>query len=241
MSRGKFLSEHDQKNSHLCRIKGTQHVPVILSLALPRPDRGKEEHEQWCRSMLLIFKPWRVPGDLRGGHASWRAAFENNQFSNLANTIMQNMNVEHECQDAKKASNNRKQSGTSIVVDQMAFDGESSDMDSLSVVLQNDPNLHDEVDDDTDYEAREGLQSASKPSQVSELDKVIGDAERNGVFAKKCQPNGTENSPKGMASELQHGDEEMISMHSSLMKELKKLKRPSVPSEHSEETDETDV
>jgi hypothetical protein len=54
---GKFLSEHEQKNSHLCRIEGTQHVPVILSPALPRPDRDEEEYEQWCRSMLLIFKP----------------------------------------------------------------------------------------------------------------------------------------------------------------------------------------
>jgi len=35
------------------------------------------------------------------------------------------MNVEHECQDAEKVSNNRKQSGTSTIVDQMAFDGES--------------------------------------------------------------------------------------------------------------------
>jgi hypothetical protein len=114
-------------------------------------------------------------------------------------------------------------------------------MDSLSVVLQNDPNLHDEMDEYTDLKAQDGLQSASKLSQVSELDKVIGDAERNGVFAKKCEPNGTENTSKGMASELQHGDEEMISMHSSLMKELKKLKRPSVPSEQSEEPDETNV
>jgi len=49
----KFLSEHEQKNLHLCHIKDTQHVPVILSPALPCPDRDEEEYERWCRSIVM--------------------------------------------------------------------------------------------------------------------------------------------------------------------------------------------
>ena len=235
MPRGQFLSEHEQKNSHLCHIKEINFVPGILSPALPRPDRGDEEHEKWCRSMLLIFKPWRTPEDLRGAHATWRLAFDNHKFSELAKTVMCNMNVEHECQDAKKASDYRKQTGTASASDQFGFDDECSDMNSLGVVLQNDTNLHDEIDDENDFEVQEGLQTTLRVSQVSELDRVIGDAEQNGVFSKNRSQSEIDNIAKGSVSKLQQGDEETINMHSTLMKELKKLKCPASLSNNEEE------
>ena len=56
--RGKFLPQHEQHKSHMSRIREVDFVPVILGPSLPRPNRGDDEYEYWCRSMLLLFKPW---------------------------------------------------------------------------------------------------------------------------------------------------------------------------------------
>ncbi|KAJ7917309.1 hypothetical protein B0H13DRAFT_1608479, partial [Mycena leptocephala] len=76
-------------------------VPVLLGPTIPRADRSPSEYKRWCHAMLILFKPWRVPSDLKGPAQSWKDAFERFDFSADAKRIMRNMNVENECQDAR--------------------------------------------------------------------------------------------------------------------------------------------
>ncbi|KAJ6626508.1 hypothetical protein B0H10DRAFT_1649256, partial [Mycena sp. CBHHK59/15] len=76
-------------------------VPVLLGLSLLCPDHGDGEYERWCRSMLILFKVWRNPSDLRGVSEPWSAAFNRMEFLPAHVRIMHNMNVENECQDTQ--------------------------------------------------------------------------------------------------------------------------------------------
>ncbi|EGO30436.1 hypothetical protein SERLADRAFT_444353 [Serpula lacrymans var. lacrymans S7.9] len=76
-------------------------VPVLLGRPLPRPDRDGEEFDNWSRAMLILFKPWRRPSDLRSTNESWTEAFQRYDFSPKHKTLMANMNVENECKDTR--------------------------------------------------------------------------------------------------------------------------------------------
>ncbi|KAJ7429945.1 hypothetical protein B0H11DRAFT_1766031 [Mycena galericulata] len=99
--RGTYEHPHQHKDSHVARMRSTPVVPVLLGDPLPRPDRSNAEYERWCRSMLILFKPWRGWEDLKGDFPSWEAAFNANSFSSDSLYVMRNMNVENECKDAR--------------------------------------------------------------------------------------------------------------------------------------------
>ncbi|KAJ7919542.1 hypothetical protein B0H13DRAFT_1606095, partial [Mycena leptocephala] len=64
-------------------------------------DHSPSEYERWFRAMLILFKPWRVPSDLKRPAQSWKDTFKRFDFSADAKCIMRNMNVENECQDVR--------------------------------------------------------------------------------------------------------------------------------------------
>ncbi len=77
-------------------------VPVPLGPGIPRRDR-KEVHARYCRLMLILFKPWVGPRDLRDNNQSWSDAFAaffgNAQPSVLK--VLDNMQILHECRDSR--------------------------------------------------------------------------------------------------------------------------------------------
>lgn len=58
--------------------------------------------EEWCRAMLILFRPWRTLEDLKGNSDSWQMVFDATEFVNDAGCIMRNMDVESECEDARQ-------------------------------------------------------------------------------------------------------------------------------------------
>jgi hypothetical protein len=56
---GRFGKGHQQRATHIVRLRneGEGVVPVILGHRFPRSDGGKAEKEEWCQSMLALFKP----------------------------------------------------------------------------------------------------------------------------------------------------------------------------------------
>ncbi|KAJ7656082.1 hypothetical protein DFH06DRAFT_899625, partial [Mycena polygramma] len=76
-------------------------VNILLGDRMPRPDRTAGEKDRWCRAMLILFKPWRCLKDLKAGQETWTAAFNRTVFSDSARKVMDNMNIENECKDAK--------------------------------------------------------------------------------------------------------------------------------------------
>ncbi|KAH7906340.1 hypothetical protein BJ138DRAFT_993289, partial [Hygrophoropsis aurantiaca] len=92
---------HSQHHSHRCRLRSTTVVPVMLHNAFARPDRGDYEREIFCRSMLLLFKPWRELADIRGSFSSYVEAYDNFDMKPELKQLVRNMNVENECKDAR--------------------------------------------------------------------------------------------------------------------------------------------
>ncbi|KZO91897.1 hypothetical protein CALVIDRAFT_466384, partial [Calocera viscosa TUFC12733] len=76
-------------------------VPVILGPSIPRGDRGLEERVEWCRAMLILFKPWRCLDDLLLHGEGWDAAFERCVFTAEQLRVMGNIGVLSECKDAR--------------------------------------------------------------------------------------------------------------------------------------------
>ncbi len=46
-ARGKFDHFHPQHSTHLLRLKDHPVIPVLIGPAIPRPDRGDEEYENY--------------------------------------------------------------------------------------------------------------------------------------------------------------------------------------------------
>ncbi|KAG1877564.1 hypothetical protein F4604DRAFT_1492319, partial [Suillus subluteus] len=57
----------------------------------------------YCQPMLLLFKPWRCPIDLRQKGQGWEDAFQS--FSNSCEPwfhfMMKNMQLHHECRTSQ--------------------------------------------------------------------------------------------------------------------------------------------
>ncbi|KII83473.1 hypothetical protein PLICRDRAFT_119404, partial [Plicaturopsis crispa FD-325 SS-3] len=78
-------------------------IPVILGESISRRDRTEQERDDWARSMLILFKPWRHPQDLRAPNETWYNAFLEYEHSirDRHLQIIRNMTVMSECKDAR--------------------------------------------------------------------------------------------------------------------------------------------
>ena len=68
-ARGRFLTSHPQSESHQLTKLSSPVVPVVLGPTIPHPSKGEEAKELWSKSMLILFKPWRQPLDLKSSVA----------------------------------------------------------------------------------------------------------------------------------------------------------------------------
>ncbi|TFK87210.1 hypothetical protein K466DRAFT_491266, partial [Polyporus arcularius HHB13444] len=102
-----FDERHPQYQTHVLRKRTVWVVPVVLGDRIPRQDRGEEEREEWARTMMILFVPWRSPADMKRPNETWRAAFDRQQdmIRPAHHEIMRNMNVLSECRDARDEVN----------------------------------------------------------------------------------------------------------------------------------------
>jgi hypothetical protein len=74
---GTVCAPHPQANTHgWCHRPGT--VPALYGPKVPlRPglDASADDKETYAAMILVLFKPWRAPSDLRGENDSWWHAF----------------------------------------------------------------------------------------------------------------------------------------------------------------------
>ena len=98
-------TEHMQSNRKAQRLRcdpTNYFIPVPIGPAFPRRDRA-ESFPKYCCLMLVMFKPWRVVGDLRTPGQTWVNAFDEfmEACNNSIRVVLDNMQVLHECRDAK--------------------------------------------------------------------------------------------------------------------------------------------
>ncbi|PBK92434.1 hypothetical protein ARMGADRAFT_930141, partial [Armillaria gallica] len=77
-------------------------IPVPSGVSIPRQDRD-DVYPQYCRLMLILFKPWSHADDLRTQGQTWVDAFLEFRSSCTARimSIMDNMQILHECRDSR--------------------------------------------------------------------------------------------------------------------------------------------
>ncbi|KZT61814.1 hypothetical protein CALCODRAFT_427209, partial [Calocera cornea HHB12733] len=85
----------------MLRARDTSVCPVLLGPTLPRRDSNKAEYDVWCRTMLILFCPWRRPCELKGLEETWTDAFERTEFDEDAMRIMDNICIQRECKDVR--------------------------------------------------------------------------------------------------------------------------------------------
>ncbi|KAH7905411.1 hypothetical protein BJ138DRAFT_1138284 [Hygrophoropsis aurantiaca] len=71
-----YANGHTQKETHIARLRKVPIIPVTLHDAFARPDRTDSEREKFCRSMLLLFKCWQEPSDIKEHYTTYTEAFE---------------------------------------------------------------------------------------------------------------------------------------------------------------------
>lgn len=100
---GEFLEGHPQRDTHRLKVRRTVVIPVIIGERIARPDRSEVERERWARAILTLFRPWRLPTELKQDCISWTEAYDDfkDNLSVEHSKIISNINVLSECRDAR--------------------------------------------------------------------------------------------------------------------------------------------
>ena len=95
-----FLDGHLECHSHQLVAHPHKLVAVPIGPSLPHRDQS-ESYAKYCCIMLMLFKPWRHATDLRNQGETWIVAFETfkNMCSSNIITLMNNMQLLHECRE----------------------------------------------------------------------------------------------------------------------------------------------
>ena len=97
-----FTENHPQFATHHVRLmpEAEALVPNFIGGSLPRKDSGSRE--QYCMTMLTLFKPWRSGKDLRSStDVLWDQEFSKYSFSDRDKNVMKNFHIRYECNDAR--------------------------------------------------------------------------------------------------------------------------------------------
>ena len=96
-----FTSDHPQYGTHKVKLCREQEacVPDFIGGTLPRKDKGNRE--DYCMTMLTLFKPWRTGIELKSDEESWDEAFNAYNFTERQSEIMKFFHVKHECNDSR--------------------------------------------------------------------------------------------------------------------------------------------
>ena len=204
--------EHPQRGSHYQLICRDVFVPVLLGPSFVNPNRSSSEREVWARDMLILFKPWRKPMDLKTFGESWLDAFTRfeSDLTGRQRQIIKNMNVLTECRDARTEHvRRRKSDNLSVNVDGIAntvngfndelYDGENG---------RNNDYIFDSfvrIEDD----------SAKLDGRV---DSVIG--EETSRLLDLCLPEEETITERCNGSNISDADVEVLVEHASIMAEL---------------------
>ncbi|KAJ2912290.1 hypothetical protein MD484_g8126, partial [Candolleomyces efflorescens] len=102
----RLVPPHDEHRiSYLCIVSPeAAFVPVPVGPSIPRRDRP-QLYERYCRLMLILFKPWRHPRELKGAAETWADAFtafkSTSLFTPSVADLLENMQLFHECRDSR--------------------------------------------------------------------------------------------------------------------------------------------
>ncbi|KAJ7143086.1 hypothetical protein C8R43DRAFT_862848, partial [Mycena crocata] len=74
-------------------------IPNFIGGSMPRSDKG--DRAAYCMTILTLFKPWRVPADLKDNTSTWDQAFKGHEFTHRQSELIRNFDVRYECNNAR--------------------------------------------------------------------------------------------------------------------------------------------
>ncbi|KAI4294195.1 hypothetical protein K525DRAFT_213213 [Schizophyllum commune Loenen D] len=106
-----FRRGHSLASSHCMKERQKEDPMLVLNFMrlVPRSDKGNLD--EYIQVMLMLFKPWRRPEDLKSANETWKDAFDNHKFSPRERQLMKNFNLRWECMDARDDYRSRQKSG----------------------------------------------------------------------------------------------------------------------------------
>ena len=131
-----FLADHKEHGQRMLCMWKREVIPVPIGLAIPRRDQ-MEKYERYCQLMLILFKPWRKPGELRETSTKWAMAYQHfaQTMEMCHKEIVENMQVLHECRDCRndhmqmRARQRGSQGGDGLYVSDMCPGDELEEVD----------------------------------------------------------------------------------------------------------------
>ena len=140
-SNWKFLTMHPSSKTHQLHILKPQDMLVLIPTGPPIPRRDRpEDHEAYCRLMLIFFKPWTSPTDLKTRGLSWSDCYD--EFVQSEDIlyehfqIMKNLQFLHECRDSRDRESVRRRLSKEL---QGLTSIEATDIDHVDTDLSGSP------------------------------------------------------------------------------------------------------
>ena len=98
----RFRTGHKEHDRKFVRMWKREAVPVPIGPAIPRRDQV-ETYKRYCRVMLMLFRPWREPRQLRETGDEWSKTYQDFSTAMKGNhrLVVDNMQILHECRDSR--------------------------------------------------------------------------------------------------------------------------------------------
>jgi hypothetical protein len=127
-----FQDGHPQSSSHINIKRKKPVVPVLIGPPIPRKDR-EDTRERYCRSILILFFPWRSFQDVCNVDQTWAQAFETRygKITYEFRKIIDNIQLLQECKNDRDEHLQQviEAAQTEIVSDPMYTSRNDSDSD----------------------------------------------------------------------------------------------------------------
>ena len=97
----RFSETHPQYNIHHVHIctEAEAKVPDFIGGALLKKDKGN--YEDYCMTILTLFKPWRIDKDLRADDSTWNDTFLGYVFTERQVELIKFFHIRYKCNNAK--------------------------------------------------------------------------------------------------------------------------------------------
>ncbi|KAJ6501460.1 hypothetical protein C8R47DRAFT_970072, partial [Mycena vitilis] len=216
---GQFSDDqHPQYSTHALSVRKVDHVPVLLGPKIHRFDRSDEERELWAYDVAVLFKPWRVPTDLKSADETWLevATRLRDALEPWKNRVIDNMNVLSECRDARRE---HRRPGRGDVATAMVLSDGLDELVGSDRVLFEEQNPYSSLED-VDVE---GVAEQHVGDTV--IKSLLGEQSLAGL--RRCL---IDDSPlprgHGEVAEVVADDRDLIKLCSNTMFSLRKRRRP---------------
>ena len=168
----RFLENHPLYNTHGCVTK-RDYSDVVANFIgiLPRSDKG--DREDYCLTMLVLFKPWRDPLKLKELLSTWDETFLSHKFTDRQIELMKNFNIKYECLDARDDYNAQMKKDGNVNFFTYGEEINENDDEFNPDMFTNSHHANDNLGDDIEDNIRVGRTELRRQREADEIRNVL--------------------------------------------------------------------